>query len=235
MAVTDGPADLTIFTPTRGRPKKLAPFVENFRKSIGADTKLVIVLDEDDPELDSYVQVLNNLTMSWIVAPPTARGMVGALNFAFGEADLGLGFAVGFMGDDHFPRTQGWDAAYLLALRIFGPGFVYGDDLFQHEVIPTQVAMTTDIPRTLGWMVPPQFHHLFVDVVWRDLGSGMGSLTYLPDVIVEHMHPLAGKARMDKAYAIVNNTMIARHDQAAYQHYIDFDLKNDVAKLKALQ
>jgi len=117
--------------------------------------------------------------------------MVGALNAAFRAYNYEdkLGFAVGFMGDDHRPRTAGWDTEYLSVLRGFGTGFVYGNDLYQGETMPTQVAFTTDIARALSYMSPPELDHLCVDVVWRELGKRIDAIKYLPDVIVEHMHP----------------------------------------------
>ncbi len=43
-----------------------------------------------------------------------------------------------------------------------------------------------------------------VDNYWRDLGTAAGCLTYLPDAIVEHLHPSAGKAALDEGYGRVN-------------------------------
>lgn len=210
-------------------------FVNNFRDTKRGFTELVIVVDRDDPDYEGYEGILRWNEVPMITAPETARGMCGALNYAFEDMSGHLGEYVGFMGDDHFPRTEGWDLDYITELEaIGGIGFVYGDDLYQHQTIPTQVAFSTAIAETLGWMVPPQFHHLFVDVVWRDLGLGIERLSYLPNTIVEHMHPLAGKVRSDKNYAIVNNSVIARHDQEAYDEYVKNDLAADVLKLKAL-
>lgn len=212
--------DLIIFVPTRARPNALVSFWGEFERTKTENSEVIFILDEDDPELHRY-KAENNGRAKYVVAPPTARGMVGALNWAFRTLDSRdeLGFAVGFMGDDHRPRTFGWDARYLASLRTQRTGFVYGNDLFQGERMPTQVAMSTDIPRSLGWMCPPQFEHLCVDVIWKDLGDGINRIEYLPDVIVEHMHPLAGKSREDKAYRQVNNILIARRDNARYQEW----------------
>lgn len=209
--------DLTIFVPTRGRPDKFIDFWSEFESTKAGNTVCVFVLDEDD-ELFYRYKAEKRDGVNFVVAPPTARGMVGALNWAFRALNdsNSLGFAVGFMGDDHRPRTHGWDIRYLEALRSLGTGFVYGNDLLQGERMPTQVAMSTDIPNALGWMCPPQFEHLCVDVIWKDLGDGIGKITYLPDVIVEHMHPLAGKAYNDRNYRQVNNILLARRDGDRY-------------------
>ena len=177
-------------------------------------------MDEDDPQLADYYTCLNGVGQVLAVTPGRA-GMVAALQSGFDSYKDHLGYAVGFMGDDHRPRTIGWDQQYLDSLRSITTGFVYGNDLFQFENIPTQIAMSTDIPLALGYMCPPEFDHLCVDVVWKDWGNSVGKLIYLRDVVVEHVHYLANKSKFDKTYAIVNNQYMANHDAAAYREYCD--------------
>lgn len=231
--------DLTIFVPTRGRAKVLAPFMENWRAVTSSRSRVVFVIDTDDPQFRLYEENFKSVAgtdVAIIAVLPTARGMVGALNEAFRHEDERsnrLGYAVGFMGDDHRPRTYHWDEAYLQTLRGLGTGFVYGNDLFQGETIPTQVAMTTDIPRALGWMAPPVLHHLFVDNAWKTLGQRLDKIRYLDGVIVEHMHPLAGKGdKRDKNYAVVNNSVIVNHDKAAYDLWVLEELEADVQRIQ---
>src|SRR5678816_3733039 len=95
--------------------------------------------------------------------------------------------------------------------------------------------MTSDIPRALGYMCPPEFDHLCVDVVWNDWGKTLDRIKYLDDVIIEHMHYLAGKSQMDSGYAQVNSGQMAAHDSAAYRDYHDSGkFQEDVDKLMAL-
>jgi len=192
-------------------------------------------LDEDDPEIGDYLKRIAGRWHTEIVNS-TQRGMVDALNVAYRRREFAgtIGFAVGFMGDDHRPRNIGWDADYIDTLHALGSGFVYGNDLLQGQLMPTQVAFTADIARELGWMAPPCLHHLCVDLVWLEIGRALDAIVYLDDVIVEHMHPLAGKARMDRGYRVANSTVMARHDSAAYERYLETDLPVDVAKLKEM-
>lgn len=176
------------------------------------------------------------------------RGMVATLNK---QATLRLGSRlivdhdcheydccgtthVGFMGDDHRVRTRGWDQALTDAA---GPlGIAYGDDLLQGVELPTTVVMGADIVRTLGQMVPPTLQHLFVDDYWKALGVGMGRLRYVPDVVIEHMHPAAGKAEMDASYEITNHPDRYESDGAAWKAYRDGGaLHADLDALSALE
>jgi len=239
--LTSSPPELTIFVPTRGRPDNLADFAGEFYRYASCRTKVVFVFDEDDRDLARYISKNDN-RWEYYVAGVTRRGMVGALNEAFRHyAKSGkLGFAVGFMGDDHRPRTPDWDKSYIDVLRGLQTGFVYGNDLFQFDRIPTQISFTTDIALAVGYMCPPEMDHLCVDVVWKDWGTAIDKIQYLEDVVIEHMHPLAGKNKNDKQYRAVNSNFMARHDNDAYLIYHDpkgreiSRFQEDVGKIKMM-
>ncbi|MEU5431573.1 hypothetical protein AB0H73_39060 [Streptomyces olivoreticuli] len=138
------------------------------------------------------------------------------------------------MGDDHRPRTRGWDEHFRTGLHD-GPGIVYGNDLLQGEAMATAVAMTSDIVRTLGYMVPPAFIHLCIDLVWMDWGRGMDRITYLDDVILEHMHPANGKAELDAGHIECNSAETVTADSVTYYDYRDNGgLRADLEKLRTL-
>ena len=224
--------DLVVVVPSRGRPQAARELAEAFADTCTADTQLVFSLDDDDPTLDQYPEPR-------LVGPN--RSMVEALNaaaVAYARGLLGLldaPFAVGFLGDDHRPRTKGWDASYLEALRELGSGIVYGNDLLQRAELPTQCAMTTDIVTALGYMAPPALTHLYVDNVWLELGRRAECGRYLPDVVVEHCHPIAGKAAWDEGYERVNNAAMYRRDEQAFLNYFVCGLTGDVMKIRALR
>jgi hypothetical protein len=124
-----------------------------------------------------------------------------------------------FLGDDHRPRTAEWDLQLMAAMQR-QPSMAYGNDLLQGKRLPTMIVMTSDIVKALGGMVPPNMKHLYLDNFWKKLGEDLGALTYLDDVIVEHMHPVAGKAEWDEGYKEVNAQEVYSFDALAYQNYI---------------
>jgi hypothetical protein len=136
------------------------------------------------------------------------------------------------MGDDHRPRHIGWDESYLEALRE-RPGMVYGNDLIQGAHLPTQIAMSASVVRALGHMAPPTLTHLYVDNYWLALGRAAGCITYLPDVVIEHMHPVAGKAAVDEGYSRVNAPEMYERDSAAFADYLRDNLAREVDLVKA--
>jgi hypothetical protein len=204
---------LVVIVPSRGRPAAAHELATTFKRTCGLRTELVFAIDDDDPERPDYED------LDTLVGPNTT--MVEALNRAAAEvlARPRPPMAIGFMGDDHRPRTAGWDVDYLAALAE-RPGFVYGDDLVQGVRLPTQVAISTQVVRALGHMAPASLRHMYVDDYWRDLGQAAGCITYLPNVIVEHLHPVAGTAAWDDGYRRVNAREVYAHDRQAFEAHM---------------
>lgn len=231
--------DTLIIVPTRGRPHSVAPLVKAWHDT-GARAELLLALDEDDPELQVYLGAIERLSDVHlrdagrvIVQIESRKRLVGTLNEAATRHAPDYA-AIGFMGDDHRPRTKGWDHRFAECLS-GGAGIVYGNDLLVGDRFPTAVMMTSDIVQALGYMAPPVFTHLCIDVVWRDWGQGMGRITYLSDVVIEHVHPHAGKAKLDPGYLDVNSAEMVQRDNRAYAVYHDEgNYAADLHKLKEL-
>lgn len=228
-------ADLVVVVPSRGRPGALREVADAFAETCTANTILVASLDSTDVRLDEYVDD----RYGYRLVNPN-KTMVEALNVgvSLGLAFEPKAFAVGFMGDDHRPRTKGWDQAYLDALHELRTGIVYGDDKFQGGNLPTQCAMTVDIVNQLGWMAPPSLHHLYVDRWWLELGREADCLRYLPDVVVEHMHPAhpdGPKAEWDPGYRRVNSQQMYRRDGFMFERIRRAGLPAAVHAVRALR
>lgn len=227
-------ASLLIIVPSRSRPASIVRLLEAWTET-GAWTHadLHVEVDQDDPTLDGYLAIppMPGLTVN---VADIWRPLVPKLN-RVAEWAADRYEAVGFAGDDHVPRTPGWAGTYLDTLREMGTGIVYGDDGYQHENLPTEWAMTSDIIRALGRMVPAQVDHLYCDEAVRDLGRRAECIRYLPDVHIEHMHPAAKKADNDAQYKRVNSSEQYRNDGAAFKRWKKTGLAADVAKVKALR
>jgi hypothetical protein len=203
-----------------------------------ADASLLVAIDGDEEHQQDYAEAWDVWADAddhqlWI---GTDRlGMCPRLNLAAGmlladQCDPDERLIVGFMGDDHRPRTVGWDQAVIDAMPPLG--VVYCDDGFQGPNLPTSVFMDAELIRRLGWMVPPGIGHLFCDNAWKTLGEALGTLVYLPDVLIEHMHPHAEKAPMDAGYAEVNSARQWEQDEAAFRRWVAADLPRDIARVK---
>lgn len=230
------PDDLLVIIPTRGRPDSVPAIIAAWDET-GATADVLFAVDTDDPELAAYKKQAAAYKADPRVqfAFGKRRRLCGTLNQQAVKATKQYRF-LGFTGDDHRPRPAAmpWDARIRECLS-GGPGIVYGNDLLQGVNMPTAVAMTSDIVTTLTYMCPPVLVHLCVDLVWLDWGKGMGRITYLDDMIIEHLHPAAGKALVDAGYEEVNSDTMVSADSAAYYDYRDNGgLEADLAKLRKL-
>lgn len=231
---------LVYLCPSRGRPGNVARLVDAWEATTIGAAALVVAIDHDDPTLPDYLDALGALDLD-------ARGGLSNVHVAIGER-LRLGGTlnalapelaangrrgVGFLGDDHVPRTFGWDADLADVLDDTPAAVVYGNDLLQGATLPTAVCLAGVIVRALGYFVPPGMTHLYLDNYWKELGRRLGTLTYLPDIIIEHMHPLAGKAPTDARYAEVNHPDVYAADEARYRRYVAEELADAVAAVRA--
>jgi hypothetical protein len=194
---------------------------------------LVFAVDSDDSNIGAYrAQASED---AWVLEFGTWMPMVHKLNAAYKALAFNSGFPyVAFMGDDHVPRTPGWARTYVAELRRAGTGIVYGNDLVQGERLPTQWAMTSNIPRVLGRLVPADVEHMYCDNSILELGRASGCIKYLPDVIVEHCHPVAGRGDWDEGYEAVNSRTQYAKDHAAYGVWLMGQMATDVESVGGL-
>lgn len=225
--------------PSRGRPGNVNTLINAFRETRTV-AKLRIALDDDDPTLGEYMNILERQSaqhLDWLACSVASRrsgidGMVYALNTTVARHGMNED-AIGFMGDDHLPRTPRWDAELLKEIQS-GSLVAYGNDLFQRSNLPTAVLLDGRIPSTLGYVSPPALQHLYVDNVWKLWGTRARRMSYRDDVIIEHMHPAIYKSASDDRYVAVNSPAKWEHDEKAYHAYIADDLDVDLAKLSKL-
>ncbi|TDD97619.1 hypothetical protein [Actinomadura rubrisoli] len=225
------PADLLIIVPSRGRPHNIAALWDAWQATTTGAAELLVAADDDDPTLPGYRQVCGERGIELRIGP--RRRMVPTLNEVALERAT-RHFALGFLGDDHRPRTLGWSAHYLAHLQSLGSGFVYGNDLVAKDRLPTQWAQTSDIVQTLGAMIPAHVTHLWADNQIWDLGHAIDRIRYLPDVIVEHCHPLAGTADDDDRYQEVNHPDAFEADRLVYADWYANQFPADAEKLRTL-
>jgi hypothetical protein len=216
--------DLLIIVPTRGRPANFRRLVEAIRQTASGDPQVLACLDTDDAH--NYEQIEG----VWYLIKERQRFVAWTNEAARLYAD-DFRF-LGAIGDDFVPRTVGWDAAVAATLTRFGTGLCYGNDLLQGEDLPTACFMTSDIVRTLGYMNPPSLIHMYPDNFWLELGRSLGRIQYLPEVILEHLHPSKGKSRADAVYE--ESDALMERDRLAFVSYMHEGFQADVAKVRRM-
>jgi hypothetical protein len=234
-------ADLAIIVPTRGRPQQFADLVKAVQKTAAGSVEIWAGLDDDDPA--DYSPALHDLDGSDLVTGVRGarRSLSAWTNFL---AERALSESTTFrdaprylasLGDDHRPRSNAWDKTLIGAIEAgAGYGFAYGNDLFQGANLPTAWVVSADVVRAVGWMMLPACNHMYVDNAVLELGKAAGCITYRPDVIVEHLHPVAGKGSWDASYRESNSPATYGRDLAAFEAWrtAEDGLARDVGLLR---
>ena len=104
----------------------------------------------------------------------------------------------GFVGDDVVLETPGG-----IEQLILEAGFAYiaypNDQINRHKLC-THFCIGGGLVRTVGFLVPPNLRHHYLDNIWMEIGRQTGLLRYRPDVIFRHEHLWKG-AEFDASYA----------------------------------
>ena len=223
------PREMALIIPSRGRPGNIRRWLSAIKETKAA-VDVYVGVDNDDPYLENYRQIEG---INLVVAEQRERFGPTLNRIALSIVDDYK--YIMWAGDDHKPITPGWDSEYRRVLSQKPVGIVYGNDLVMGEAIATQLAMTSNIVKALGYAVPKGFVHLYIDNYFMELARAVDSLTYLPDVVVQHLHPVAGKAQEDQTYIEANSPENWTNDRIRLEKYLEKELPKDVRKLKKLQ
>jgi hypothetical protein len=231
---------VVVVVPSRGRPNAARDTILSIRETVAmVGTRTIIAVDSDDPTLDEYREMLNVLPARTyrdhptlvILSPEETGNLVMATNtVSMRVANEDPHSIIGNLGDDHRPRTYGWDKEVIDALS--EPGIVYGDDLIHGVNLPSAPFISAQIVLALGWYALPTCDHLYIDDSWRELGIALGRLHFLPDVTIEHMHPAVGKGEWDDGYERANGMAGELHDKAAFDKWMSYGLSGDADRVR---
>lgn len=213
-----------VILPSRSRPQNVERCINALKEnSLISDFCVAIDDDQSDlyPRLDGVIYEVN----------PRMR-LNGTLNLVATKYAKKYQ-TIYFIGDDNLVKSKNWDQSLAEPINTKGYGVSYGNDLFQGQNLPTAAMMSTNIIEILGFMSPPQLIHLFMDNFWMVLGLNIGSLYYFDDVIIEHLHPYAGKAEIDDGYIEANSTERVSADEREFARYLADEFQNDLKKVMA--
>lgn len=222
--------ELLVVVPSRGRPHNIVRLLDAVANTSSGRADVLVAVDDDDPAKGDYLEAVHEVGFAWMEAGPRT-GLGPTLNRHAAQY-AGSYTAVGFMGDDHCPRTPAWDALVLSALYELGAGWVYGDDRLQGQALPTAVFLSSCIVQALGWMTPPGLGHYYLDNAWLAMGRRTGRIRYLPHVVIEHLHPVAGKAGPDATYSEAQQRW-ERADEAGFRAWVMERLEADTEQVLA--
>lgn len=216
---------ILIIVPSRsegnGREKNIDRFIEGWKNNTEGLSDLLIALDDDD---DHYYPRHGGVLYD---VNPRIR-MIPTLNLVANKYKDDYEM-IAFLGDDHLIKSP-WEKDFL-SKHYDTQGFAicYGNDLFKGQSLATAVCLSSNIIKSLGYMVPENLVHMYADNFWMDLGNSMNALFYFNDVIFEHIHPDLGKTNRDSMY--VESSSWFESDKIKYQEYISQKFYVDLLKV----
>lgn len=151
-------------------------------------------LDEDDPAIDEY---LDTDTVQFYIGPRIT------LSDCWNKlAQRATGQILHLAADDIRFRTPGWDSLVRNTFDEFKDkiAFVYGRDGIHDGKLGTHGFISRRWMETLGYFTWPDFPADFADTWLHDLALRIGRAVYLPELLIEHLHPIAGKAQWDRTH-----------------------------------
>jgi len=213
---------LLVLCPSKGRPAAAFETWQTFvaTKSLH-DTQLVFVLNDDEDVSEYHVPYVTVPRREWM-----NEVLQSAVDRLLEEEAPSI---LGFIGDDNRFRTDDWDQRVTEVLA--GGGYAYAWDTLRND-IPTHVFVTTPIVRALGYFGLKAARHLYIDNAWKVLGEGAGCLHYMPDVVIEHLHPFFGKGTMDDSYRVSNSEEMYSHDRTVFATWLEFYAAGDIEKVR---
>lgn len=176
--------------PTFNRPELCAQMLKSWHNTIGGDNTMVLGLDISDPSLSAYPKDANRVTCK---ANSTITEVINSI-WASNHDKYDFFHII---NDDVLFHTPSYDKKMAYILEGYGGGIAYGNDLFQGQALPTFPFISASLCTTLGWLQHPSLNRYCGDTVWASIGKECGCLYYLGEVIIEHLHKLAGKGNTD--------------------------------------
>ncbi|HEY5311190.1 MAG TPA: hypothetical protein VIK18_01680 [Pirellulales bacterium] len=193
--------DISLILPTRKRVPQLTRALTSLVATAWRPESLEVVLYVDEDDAQSHAVEFSGLRLVKLLG---RRGTMGAITRTCYAACQGRYLMLA--NDDIVFRTPGWDAAVLAAFASFSDeiALVWGNDLCSGA--PAHPFLSRTACNLLGGVCPAGYYREYIDTHLHDVFQRLARLgharaVYLSDVIIEHLHLIAGKAAGDAVYA----------------------------------
>jgi len=160
---------ISILCPSRGRPELAKRMVDSALTTAGAPIEIILYLNEDDPKLEEYKRLIN--AQYYQIGPD--RSPCYSWNKL---AEQAKGDILFLMGDDPEFKTQGWAEMVEKAFDQFPDRiacvypYVPGLKMTNNP----HFCVHKNWVNALGYFVPPQFWHWYVDTWTRSVAKKIG-------------------------------------------------------------
>ena len=181
---------------TKGRPELCQEVLDACSESGMTSQGLVYVDGDSYPDLQ--------LPSNWEkVEGPEWGGIAAGMNIVMERHPSAS--AYGWLADDTFPRTSGWDRRVEQAAGDWRLAYCNDAGYIQHLTdVMTGRDLTSglcwggELVRAVGWWTLPGVYCAGIDTAWVEIVQPLGLWAYLDDVVVEHKNYRTGKREYDE-------------------------------------
>ena len=223
--------------PSRGRPRFAKRLVESAIGHADHKTEFLFYLNDDDPTLEEYKDVLDN--QHYTVGPNQSTCYSWNMMAKKASHDL-----IMLMGDDVEIQTMHWDTLISeqfqkyndkILLVVPSDGRQKGSGQFAEHIKKPKLWDDTNLPaphfavhrnwiNTTGYLAPPFFWHFFVDTYTQKLARRINRCLYMPNVVFK-----AKKLFDDTAGQVRTHLNIKDRDDETWRlvgRYLNADIQN---------
>jgi hypothetical protein len=190
----------------------------------------VFVLHDDD-ECAIYDPILANYPNIKNICTPSGISLMEKINIP--AMDIANEYKyIGFIGDDIVFRTK-WEQQFIDALSSNKFVLAFANDLmYTKGDHATHPFITTNLIKAVGFFGCPVVTHHYFDNYWMDMVKIVGTVKFLPSVIMEHFHPAMHKEIKDAGYKEIESKFESNFYK--YKAYIEEKhFERDVEKVRS--
>ncbi len=186
---------ISVLIPSKNRPKEFKRFIESLLNTADKPESIEIILYLDESENLNYEN------------HPQVRTMHGNLKILSQMYNLCATSAKGdiwfLAADDIKSWTTSWDSSVISIYEQSSDPFrvIHGNDLSPNaQNFGTHFFIHRLWFETLGYIFPKN-ENIFASDLWMtNLAKIINKDTYIPTIVMEHLHPSWGKAPLDSVY-----------------------------------
>jgi glycosyltransferase involved in cell wall biosynthesis len=208
-ALAEKQARILVRMPTRGRHAQAIHVLDLYRGMAGRPIEMEVVVDFDDDSVTSEV-LFRYHALGARVCFGAHKSKIEACNGgAFQDWDILL-----LASDDMVPVADGWASRIEELFQEHWPHFdgaIWQDDGYAHDRVCTLSIMGRRLYEKFGYVYHPSYKSVFCDDEYGETLKALGRIVYVPEMLIEHHHPAAGKGKTDELY-VKNDTKWAEDE-----------------------
>lgn len=203
---------ISILCPSRGRPFKLSRMIASaiVLANNPADINFFIGIDKDDLAFSKYMQEIRSARIWTNRVHVTIENVrTPSITHNNNLAQVATGDILVLVGDDCVFRTRGWDSQVLNLWNQYPDNILiaYFND-GRNRQKAEHFAIHKDWIKATGHLCPPIFEHFCLDMWLEWIAKRLQRLIWLPNLVIEHMHPKYGKDEKDETFHHIRREVV---------------------------